>query len=200
MMKRRTSDDDNGGNDPNDGNCREGKKRRLATPQHWIHPPVPLFCCYAPSSFLSFWFQCYLLVVFLLLLIDTFVSSRFETQREVMLSLNFYVFVWASSGCIFVFSRKVSSAHFVQYFPPPSSVYKQSKKFVALSLNTFELVMLLSGYGIKLKYVYHSSHFLPLDNSPSSPKGLVELLPSEFWVFWTPPNFLDLGGSLKRHN
>ena len=61
-----------------------------------------------------------------------------------------------------------------------SPVYKQSKKFVALCLNTFELVMLLSGYGIKLKYVYHSSHFLPLDNSPSSPQGLVELLPSEF--------------------
>ena len=82
---------------------------------------------------------------------------------------------------------------FCTIFPP---VYKHSKKFVALCLNTFELVMLLSGYGIKLRYVYHSSLFLPLDNSPSTPQGPVQLLLTEPRIFWTPQSFPDPGGSL----
>ena len=54
-------DDDNGGNDPNDGNCPEGKKSVLATPQHWIHPPpFSSVATYAPArELLSFWFQCF---------------------------------------------------------------------------------------------------------------------------------------------
>ena len=81
--------------------------------------------------------------------------------------------------------------------PSSSSVYKQSKKFFALCLNTFELVMLLSGYGIKLRYVHHSSQFLPLDKSPQGPQGLVYLLPAELGILWSPPSLPDPGGSLN---
>ena len=77
--------------------------------------------------------------------------------------------------------------------PSSSSVYKQGKKCVALCLNTFELVMLLSGYGIKLGYVHHSSQFLPLDKSLQGPQGL----PAELGILWSPPSLPDPGGSLN---